>query len=218
RENWVWRPAGPGAGQQTLSVVIPAGKKLWLARDPAGKTVALPQPPDDTKDGGYKAVSGTLARIWAEADWGPHIVTHLKEDLVLVSEVDPFGVRRYQAAQMETFTYNFNPTKGTHTFHDRAVRVRNDTSRPLVLHGKTLYEPPGGKAKWLPSKDVTVPPGKTVVLRRTEDNWVLRGSKAHLWASQEGKEEHFRWHKFKSTAVPQVDANGYQREDYVGSY
>src|SRR5262249_758372 len=167
-ENWVWRPAGPGPGQPTLSVVIPAGKKLWLARDPAGKTVALPQPPDD-KDSGYKAGSGALARNWAEASRGPHIVTHMKEYLVLVSEVDAFGVRRYQADQMATFTYSFNPTKGTHTFNDRAVRVRNDTSRPLVVQGEALYEPPGGEAKWLRSSQVTVPPGKMMALHRADE-------------------------------------------------
>src|SRR5205823_3494254 len=135
----------------------------------------------------------------------------------LVTEVDAFGVRRYQAAQMETFTYNFNPHKGTHTFHDRAVRVRNDTTRPLVVHGEALYEPPGGRADWVKARSVTVPPGKAVALHRADDGWVLRGTRTHVWASEEGKEEHFRWLKYKTQAVQQVDGGGYPNENYVGS-
>ncbi|HEV3263054.1 MAG TPA: hypothetical protein VG013_39840 [Gemmataceae bacterium] len=83
--DWAWMPVG---GEKEMTFDIGAGQTVDLSDD----------------DG---LISGSRARIWAEAA-SQTLVDYKNQDLWLVPEVDSDGKHRYEADDMETFTFKIS--------------------------------------------------------------------------------------------------------------
>jgi hypothetical protein len=82
RGEWVWTPEAPGSKAKVMTFDLQAGKTLDLT----GK------------------VSASRVRLWARSDTSS-FMDYANQDLWLVPETTGNGEHRYQASQMQTYTF-----------------------------------------------------------------------------------------------------------------
>ena len=82
RGEWVWSPEAPGSKAKVMTFDLEAGKTLDLT----GK------------------VSASRVRLWARSE-AASFMDYANQDLWLVPETTNSGEHRYQAGQMQTFTF-----------------------------------------------------------------------------------------------------------------
>jgi len=82
RGEWVWSPEAPGSKAKVMTFDLEAGKTLDLT----GK------------------VSASRVRLWARSE-SSSFMDYANQDLWLVPETTNSGEHRYQAGQMQTFTF-----------------------------------------------------------------------------------------------------------------
>ena len=82
RGEWVWSPEAPGSKAKVMTFDLEAGKTLDLT----GK------------------VSASRVRLWARSDTSS-FMDYANQDLWLVPETTGNGEHRYQASQMQTYTF-----------------------------------------------------------------------------------------------------------------
>ena len=82
RGEWVWSPEAPGSKAKVMTFDLEAGKTLDLT----GK------------------VSASRVRLWARSD-STSFMDYANQDLWLVPETTSNGEHRYQASQMQTYTF-----------------------------------------------------------------------------------------------------------------
>jgi hypothetical protein len=82
RGEWVWSPEAPGSKAKVMTFDLEAGKTLDLT----GK------------------VSASRVRLWARSE-AASFMDYANQDLWLVPETTSNGEHRYQASQMQTYTF-----------------------------------------------------------------------------------------------------------------
>ena len=82
RGEWVWSPEAPGSKAKVMTFDLEAGKTLDLT----GK------------------VSASRVRLWARSE-AASFMDYANQDLWLVPETTGNGEHRYQASQMQTYTF-----------------------------------------------------------------------------------------------------------------
>ena len=82
RGEWVWSPEAPGSKAKVMTFDLEAGKTLDLT----GK------------------VSASRVRLWARSE-SSSFMDYANQDLWLVPETTNSGEHRYQASQMQTYTF-----------------------------------------------------------------------------------------------------------------
>ena len=82
RGEWVWSPEAPGSKAKVMTFDLEAGKTLDLT----------------------DKVSASRVRLWARSE-SSSFMDYANQDLWLVPETTNSGEHRYQAGQMQTFTF-----------------------------------------------------------------------------------------------------------------